>query len=123
MARLADALSNIDFVMPLCSALDKPKNAQDRHELDALLNNTEKPIMCWAEDGEAASTEPDAREFSNIRLAEDPTESRGQVHHGEVDQEQSLVGTLDDSSPVVVMRTLKTASRPRRSTTLLSFRS
>jgi trimethylamine--corrinoid protein Co-methyltransferase len=31
-ARLADALPNIDFVMPLCSALDKPKNAQDRHE-------------------------------------------------------------------------------------------
>jgi trimethylamine--corrinoid protein Co-methyltransferase len=53
MAKLADALSNIDFVMPLCSALDKPKIAQDRHELDALLNNTEKPIMCWAEDGRA----------------------------------------------------------------------
>jgi trimethylamine--corrinoid protein Co-methyltransferase len=47
-ARLADALPNIDFVMPLCSALDKPKNAQDEHELDALLNNTEKPIICWA---------------------------------------------------------------------------
>lgn len=53
MARLADALPNIDFVMPLCSALDKPENAQDRHELDALLNNTEKPIICWAEDGGA----------------------------------------------------------------------
>ena len=51
MARLADVLPNIDFVMPLCSALDKPENAQDRHELDALLNNTEKPIICWAEDG------------------------------------------------------------------------
>ena len=51
MARLADVLPNIDFVMPLCSALDKPENAQDRHELDALLNNTEKTIICWAEDG------------------------------------------------------------------------
>jgi len=52
MARLADALPNIDFVMPLGSALDKPKNSQDRHELDALLNNTEKPIICWAENGQ-----------------------------------------------------------------------
>lgn len=51
MARLADALPNIDFVMPLGSALDKPEGSQDRHELDALLNNTEKPIICWAEDG------------------------------------------------------------------------
>jgi len=52
MARLADALPNIDFVMPLGSALDKPENSQDRHELEALLNNTEKPIICWAEDGQ-----------------------------------------------------------------------
>ena len=51
LARLADALPNIDFVMPLGSALDKPESSQDRHELDALLNNTEKPIICWAEDG------------------------------------------------------------------------
>jgi trimethylamine--corrinoid protein Co-methyltransferase len=51
MARLADALPNMDFVMPLGSALDKPENSQDRHELEALLNNTEKPIICWAEDG------------------------------------------------------------------------
>jgi trimethylamine--corrinoid protein Co-methyltransferase len=52
MARLADALPNIDFVVPLGSALDKPENVQDRHELDALLNNTEKPIICWAENGQ-----------------------------------------------------------------------
>ena len=51
LARLADALPNVDFVMPLGSALDKPENSQDRHELEALLNNTEKPIICWAEDG------------------------------------------------------------------------
>jgi trimethylamine--corrinoid protein Co-methyltransferase len=37
--------------MPLGSALDKPEHNQDRHELEALLNNTEKPIICWAEDG------------------------------------------------------------------------
>ena len=53
LARLADALPNIDFVMPLGSALDKPESTQDRHELEALLNNTEKPIICWAEDGKA----------------------------------------------------------------------
>jgi trimethylamine--corrinoid protein Co-methyltransferase len=51
LARLADALPNIDFVMPLGSALDKPESSQDSHELEALLNNTEKPIICWAEDG------------------------------------------------------------------------
>jgi trimethylamine--corrinoid protein Co-methyltransferase len=51
LAALADALPNIDFVMPLGSALDKPESSQDRHELEALLNNTEKPIICWAEDG------------------------------------------------------------------------
>ena len=53
MARLADALPNIDFVVPLGSALDKPKSRQDMHELDALLNNTEKHIICWAENGQA----------------------------------------------------------------------
>ena len=51
LARLADALPNIGFVMPLGSALDKPESSQDRHELEALLNNTQKPIICWAEDG------------------------------------------------------------------------
>ena len=51
LARLADALPNTDFVMPLGSALDKPESSQDRHELEALLQNTEKPIICWAEDG------------------------------------------------------------------------
>jgi trimethylamine--corrinoid protein Co-methyltransferase len=53
LARLADALPNMDFVMPLGSALDKPESSQDRHELEALLNNTEKPIICWAEDAAA----------------------------------------------------------------------
>jgi len=53
LARLADALPNIDFVMPLGSALDKPEGGQDRHELEALLNNTGKPIICWAEDGKS----------------------------------------------------------------------
>ena len=51
LARLADALPNTDFVMPLGSALDKPESSQDRHELEALLNSTVKPIICWAEDG------------------------------------------------------------------------
>jgi trimethylamine--corrinoid protein Co-methyltransferase len=53
LARLADGLSNVDFVMPLGSALDKPESTQDAHELEALLNNTEKPIICWAEHGDA----------------------------------------------------------------------
>jgi trimethylamine--corrinoid protein Co-methyltransferase len=51
LARLADALPNIDFVMPLGSALDKPDSSQDLHELEALLTNTVKPIICWGENG------------------------------------------------------------------------
>jgi len=44
-ARLADALLNIDFVMSLCSALDAQKGVEDRHEIEAMLLNTEKPII------------------------------------------------------------------------------
>lgn len=51
IARLADALQNIAFVMPLASALDMPEDIQDLHEFEALLNNTEKPVVCWAEHG------------------------------------------------------------------------
>lgn len=43
--RLADALPNIDFVMSLCSALDTTKDVADRHEVEAMLTNTEKPII------------------------------------------------------------------------------
>ena len=44
-ARLADALPNIDFVMSLCCALDAPKEVADRHEVEAMLLNTEKPLI------------------------------------------------------------------------------
>ena len=44
-ARLADALPNINFVMSLCCALDVPKEVADRHEVEAMLVNTEKPVI------------------------------------------------------------------------------
>ena len=44
-SRLADALPNIDFVMPLFTAQDVPKQVLPLHDLDASLRNTEKPIM------------------------------------------------------------------------------
>jgi trimethylamine--corrinoid protein Co-methyltransferase len=43
--KLADALSNIDFVMPLFTAQDVPKPVIPLHDLHATLKNTEKPVM------------------------------------------------------------------------------
>jgi trimethylamine--corrinoid protein Co-methyltransferase len=44
-SKLADALLNIDFVMPLFTAQDVPKSVLPLHDLDAALRNTEKPVM------------------------------------------------------------------------------
>jgi trimethylamine--corrinoid protein Co-methyltransferase len=44
-SKLADALPNIDFVMPLFTAQDVPKPVLPLHDLDAALRNTEKPVM------------------------------------------------------------------------------
>ncbi len=44
-ARLADALPNLDFVMPVFTAQDVPPGALPLHDLHATLKNTEKPIM------------------------------------------------------------------------------
>ena len=43
--KLADSLSNIDFVMPLFTAQDFPKPIMPLHDLHASLKNTEKPVM------------------------------------------------------------------------------
>ena len=43
--KLADALPNIDFVMPLFTAQDVPQQVLPLHNLHAALKNTEKPIM------------------------------------------------------------------------------
>ena len=43
--RLAQKLENVDFVMSLCSAGDQPKEHTFLHEFDALLRNTDKPVV------------------------------------------------------------------------------
>jgi trimethylamine--corrinoid protein Co-methyltransferase len=44
-ARIADALPNIDWVMPMGSAQDVPGFAADLHEFEAVVANTTKPIV------------------------------------------------------------------------------
>ncbi len=44
-ARIADALANIDWVMPMGSCQDVPANAADLHEFFATATNTTKPIV------------------------------------------------------------------------------
>jgi len=46
--RLGNALPNIDFVMSIAGSYDKPLESQYLHDLDALINNTDKPIICSA---------------------------------------------------------------------------
>jgi trimethylamine--corrinoid protein Co-methyltransferase len=44
-SRLADALSNIDFVMSLFTSQDVPQPVLALHDLHAMLTNTVKPVM------------------------------------------------------------------------------
>ncbi len=44
-AKVADALPNIDWVMPMGSVQDAPPIAADLHEFEAVLNNTTKPVV------------------------------------------------------------------------------
>lgn len=48
VARVCDALPNIDYVMSLGSVSDVPQDAADVHEFDAMVRETDKPIMTWA---------------------------------------------------------------------------
>lgn len=43
--KIADYLPNIDFVEQFCLALDHKGKAQDLHEIEAVLTNSEKPII------------------------------------------------------------------------------
>lgn len=47
-AHIADALDNIDWVMPMGSVQDVPANAADLHEFFATVTNTTKPIVLLA---------------------------------------------------------------------------
>ena len=44
-AKLADALPNYDFIMPIYTAQDVPHAVFPLHALHAILKNTEKPVM------------------------------------------------------------------------------
>jgi len=44
-ALVADALANIDWVMPMGSSQDVPAFAADLHEFEAVVNNTTKPLV------------------------------------------------------------------------------
>ena len=44
-ARVADALPNIDFVMPMGSAQDVDGRIADLHEFEAVVTNTTKPVV------------------------------------------------------------------------------
>jgi trimethylamine--corrinoid protein Co-methyltransferase len=44
-ARVADALENIDWVMPMGSVQDVPPTVADLHEFEAVVSNTTKPIV------------------------------------------------------------------------------
>jgi trimethylamine--corrinoid protein Co-methyltransferase len=44
-ARIADALPNIDWVMPMGSSQDVPAVAADLYEFEAVVTNTTKPIV------------------------------------------------------------------------------
>ncbi len=50
VAKVADQLENIDFVMSLCNVGDKEANLADIHEVEAILNNCNKPFVTWAFD-------------------------------------------------------------------------
>lgn len=47
-ARLCDSLSNIDWVMGLGTISDLPSQISDRHEFDAMVRNTTKPLIIWS---------------------------------------------------------------------------
>ncbi len=52
MARLCDALPNIDFLMGLGSISDTPVGMGDLYELEAMLSHSTKPVVIWANSAE-----------------------------------------------------------------------
>lgn len=50
-ALLADALENIDFVMPFGSAQDIPGSVADLYEFEAMIANTSKPLVFLGSSG------------------------------------------------------------------------
>jgi trimethylamine--corrinoid protein Co-methyltransferase len=48
VARVCDALPQIDYVMSLGSINDVPQDKADIHEFEAMVRETSKPIMSWS---------------------------------------------------------------------------
>lgn len=55
-ARVMDALENIDFIMDFGTIQDVPTRYADLHQLQALLENTTKPIVHWGFDAQNCHT-------------------------------------------------------------------
>lgn len=48
VARLCDALDNIDWLMGFGTISNVPTENSDRHEFEAMVKNTTKPIVVWS---------------------------------------------------------------------------
>jgi len=48
VARLCDALANIDWLMGFGTISNVPTENSDRHEFEAMVKNTTKPIVVWS---------------------------------------------------------------------------
>ncbi|ATW26369.1 trimethylamine methyltransferase family protein [Candidatus Formimonas warabiya] len=48
VAKVADALKNVDFLMSLCMVGDETPELADLHEVHAMIQNSTKPILSWA---------------------------------------------------------------------------
>ncbi len=52
--RLADALANLSFIMVIADSCDARPEVHHLHNLEVMLNNTEKPIICAMPGGKEA---------------------------------------------------------------------
>jgi trimethylamine---corrinoid protein Co-methyltransferase len=55
-AKVMDALENIDFIMDFGTIQDVPTNYADLHQLQAILENTTKPVVHWGFDAQNCRT-------------------------------------------------------------------
>lgn len=55
-ARVMDALENIDFIMDFGTIQDVPTKYADIHQLQAILENTTKPVIHWGFDAQNCHT-------------------------------------------------------------------
>ncbi len=52
VAKVADGLEHVDFLMSLCMISDETPQLADVHEIHAMMQNSKKPILSWAFDVE-----------------------------------------------------------------------